>query len=84
MKATPSQREKQGRVAAPAGILPEGWSAPRANEGLRSPPALSQLVVPGEQDGGVVVQRVSVPFHVDALLPLAEAPQGVVCMVCDL
>lgn len=42
------------------------------------------MAVPGEQDGGVVVQRVGVPFHVDIFLPLAEAPQGVVCVVSDL
>lgn len=41
-------------------------------------------MAPGQQNGGVVVQRVTVPLHVDTFLPLAEAPQGVVRVVCDL
>ena len=43
-----------------------------------------QLPGPGEQNGRVVVQRVGIPLHVDAFLPLAEAPQGVVCEMSDL
>lgn len=31
-----------------------------------------------------MVQWMGVPLHVDAFLPLTEALQGVVCMVCDL
>lgn len=31
-----------------------------------------------------MVLWVRVPLHVDALLPPAEAPQGVICVVCDL
>lgn len=43
-----------------------------------------QLPGPGEQNGRVMVQRVGIPLHVDAFLPLAEAPQGVVCVMSDL
>ena len=31
-----------------------------------------------------MVQRVGIPLHVDAFLPLAEAPQSVVCVMRDL
>lgn len=31
-----------------------------------------------------MVLRVGVPLHIDVLLPLAEVPQSVVGMVCDL
>lgn len=52
--------------------------------GTRQGSRASPPVAPGQQDGCVVVQRVAVSLHVDTFLPLAEAPQGVVRVVCDL
>lgn len=40
--------------------------------------------IPCEQDCDVVMQGMGISFDVDALLPFAEAFQGVVCMVGDL
>lgn len=38
-------------------------------------------VIPGEQDGYIMVQRVSIPLDIDGFLPLAEISQGIVRMV---
>ena len=61
---------------------------PRGSGGTSLPRRLSQLHPglpgPGEQNGRVVVQRVGIALHVDDFLPLAEAPQGVVCVMSDL
>lgn len=67
------------------GLLPEGQVAPPPMQALQlhlgpSPPSCQ---VPGEQNGRVVVQRVGIPFMLMLFLPLAEAPQSVVCMVRD-
>lgn len=39
--------------------------------------------IPGEQDGDVVVQGVSISLGVEGFLPLAKTSQGVVGMVAD-
>lgn len=53
-----------------------------------SPGSLNQYTVscclPGEQNWHVMVQRVFISFHVEFLLPLAEAVQAVVGVVCNL
>lgn len=40
--------------------------------------------LPGEEDGNIVVVRVSLVARVDQLLPLTEAPEGVVRVVTDI
>lgn len=40
--------------------------------------------LPGEQNGYVMVQGVLVSFHVEFLLPLTEAVQAVVSVMCNL
>lgn len=39
--------------------------------------------IPGEQDGDIMVQGVSIPLGVDGFLPLAKTSQGVVGMVTN-
>lgn len=50
---------------------------------LASPPCLAApgSGVPGEKDGHIMMGRVEVTLGIDALLPLTEAGQCLLCMV---